>query len=128
MPLRTLGLTRWPCHRSSYDNDIMTRNWGTSIDTWAVVGSAGLYGGSLTIWNTVPLQGGLPQIVVPFTATTPHSVSAVRVLVRGQDAPQDMDLVCLECRQGPRATYLGVARASQRAAPLHPMSVDIYHR
>jgi hypothetical protein len=72
----------------------MTRNWGSSIDKSAVVGSAGLYGGSLTIWNTVPKQGGLPQIVVPFTISAPHNVSAVRLLVRGQDAPQDMDVVC----------------------------------
>lgn len=85
-------------HCSSYDDDIMTRNWGTNTNETAVVGSAGLYGGSLTIWNTVPLQGALPQIVVPFQTTMPHSVSMVRLLVRGQDAPQNMDVVCSECR------------------------------
>jgi hypothetical protein len=85
------------CTRSSYDSDIVTRAWGTSIDKAAVVGSAGLYGGSLTLWNMV--QGALPQLVVPFTSSAPHPVGTVRLLVRGRDAPQDMDVVCLVSNQ-----------------------------
>jgi hypothetical protein len=79
-------------NRSSYDHDITTRNWGTSIDKAAVVGSASLTGGSLTLWNTV--QGAFPQIIVSLTTFANHNVSAVRLLVRGLDAPQDMDAVC----------------------------------
>jgi hypothetical protein len=87
--LRRLALLA--CTRSSYDSDIVTRAWGTNIDKVAVVGSAGLYGGSLTLWNMV--QGALPQLVVRFTTSAPHPVGTVRLLVRGRDAPQNMDVV-----------------------------------